>query len=279
MQLSQRSDDSPKDKDDQDHGYCLLVNKSPGSPLVCSTRISNAISQKATTATSSGFVSTPLRAPLDVTPPPRAPRQPSVFIPATPSQNRILREDIFGSSDTDLSDPSDDSEADSMKALSQKIAARSDPLITVTKHASVLADAVFSVGPSGKRAVKRRVLDSGDEKVLSSSRKGAEGSSKSGVDKAQKAPPPLVVPDTADDIPPALATSKSKSSRISLKLIVRLSLPKKRGPNLLGSTLYLSLRSRNHSSAIRMLQRGREKRITMMSKLGETLMSKKTHPL
>lgn len=278
MQLSQRSDDSPKDKDDQDRGYCLLVNKSPGSPLVCSTRVSNAIPQKATAATSSGSVSTPSRAPLDVTPPPRVSRQPSVFVPPTPSQNRILHKDIFGSSDTDLSDPSDDSEADSMKALSQKIAARSDPLVTITKHASVLTDTVFSVGPSGKRAVKRRVLDSEDEEVLSGSRKGAKDNSKSGVDKDQKAPPTVVVPDIGDDIPPAPATLKSKNFHILLKLIMRLSLPNKRGINPLRRTLDLSLRNRNRTSVIRILQRGREKTRTMMSKPEETPMSKKTHP-
>jgi hypothetical protein len=62
-----------------------------------------------------------------------------------------LHKDAFGSGDTDLSELSDDSEVDSMKALSQKVAARTDSMVAITKRASILADAVSSAGASGKK--------------------------------------------------------------------------------------------------------------------------------
>ena len=240
MQLSQRSDDSPKDKDDQDREYRLTVSESLGSPPACSTRLPINIPQEAAAATSSGSVSAPARAfpdlliphktqtttkatitmsnnkLTDVTPRPKVPHQPQIFVPATPSQNKILHKDVFGSSDTDLSEISDGSEADSMKALSQKVAARTDSMVAITKRASILADAVSFAGASGKKVAKRRVLDSEDERVLSSSRKGAKGDSKPGVSKTKKALPVAVVSDVEDDAPPAPAPLKSKTSRMFL---------------------------------------------------------------
>ena len=240
MQLSQRSDDSPGDKDNQDHEYRPTVNESLGSPLVRFARPPINIPQEAAAATSSDSVSAPSRAlpdllvsdktqtttkstaamsnrkPADVTPRPRVPRQPSAPVPATPSQHRILHKDAFGSDGTDLSELSDDSEADSMKALSQKVAARTDSLVAVTKRASVLVDAVPSAGVSGKKIAKRRVLDSEEEQILSNSRKGAKGGSEPGVRKHKKALPPIVVSDVEDDVPPAPAPLKSKVSRMLL---------------------------------------------------------------
>jgi hypothetical protein len=238
MQLSQRSDDSPKDKDDQDLGYRLAVDEPLESPLVRSARIFIGIPQEATAATSSGSVSTPSRVfpdllvpqetriaaksttmisnskLTDVTPRLRTPRQPSVFVPATPPQSKILHKDVFGSSDTDLSELSDGSEVDSMKALSQKVAARTDSMVAITKRASVLAEAVSLAGVSGKKVAKRRVLDSEDERVLLSARKGAKGGPKPGVGNTKKALPTVVVSDVEDDIPPAPAPLKSKPSRV-----------------------------------------------------------------
>lgn len=235
MQLSQRSDDSPKEKDDQDREYRLTVSESLASPPACSSRLHVNIPQEAAVATSSGSISAPARAfadlliphkpqtagksattmqnskLADVTPRPKAPRQPSIFVPATPSQNKILHKDAFGSGDTDLSELSDGSEADSMKALSQKAAARTNSMVAITKRASILADAVSFAGASGKRVAKRRVLDSEDERVLSSSRKGAKGGSKSGVSRTKKVLPIVAVSDVEDDVPPAPAPLKSKA--------------------------------------------------------------------
>ena len=235
MQLSQRSDNSPKDKDDQDREVHLLVNESPASPLVRSSRTLVGIPQEATAAISSDSMLPLSRAfpgslgshktqtitktvttlpdanPADTTPRPRVPHQPPVFVPPTPSQNKILHKDVFGSGDTDLSEPSDGSEADSMKALSQKVATRTNSMIAITKRASIL-DAVSSAGVSGKKVTKRRVLDSGDEEVLLSARKGTKGGSKSGVGNAKKALPTVVVSDVEDDIPPAPAPLKGKVS-------------------------------------------------------------------
>ena len=302
MQLSQRSDDSPKDKDDQDHDL-LTANESLGSPLDRPTRLSVDIPQEAAAATSSTSVSAPSRIfpnllvshktqaaakstvtmpnnkLADVTPSPRGPRQLSVFVPATPSQNKILHQDVFGSSDTDLSELSDDSEADSMKALSQKVAARTNSMVAITKRASVLADAVSFAGASGKKVTKRRVLDSEDERVLSSSRKGAKDDSKPGVGNTKKVLPAAVVSDTEDDVPPAPAPLKSKASRMFFKAITYLFFPQKEGvPNLLRRTLDLSMRNPNRSLGIRSLQRGRGRIRTTMSKREESLMFKKSHP-
>ncbi|KAF9648424.1 hypothetical protein BDM02DRAFT_3115467, partial [Thelephora ganbajun] len=230
MQLSQRSDDSPEDKDDQDREHPLLVNESPVSPVVHSSRTVSG-TQEATATTSLSSVPAPPRIfpdllvshkiqtttkttttisngkLADVTPRSRAPRQPSAFVPATPSQNKILRKDVFGSGDTGLSELSDDSEADSMKALSRKLAARTDSMTAITKRASIIADTVSSNGTSGKKIAKRRVLDSDDEEVLSSSRKGAKGGSKSGAGNAKKVLT-VVVSDLGDDTLPAPAPLK-----------------------------------------------------------------------
>jgi len=226
----QLSDDSPKDKDDQDYEYPLLANESPAPSLVNSTRILVGIPQQATTGPSSGSDPAPSRALsdlpalrenqaeksttapsnnnlTDVTPLSGAPRQLSVFVPPAPSQNKILHKDVFGSGDTDLSELSDDSEVDSMKALSQKVAARTDSMIAITKRVSVL---VSSAGASVKKVVKQRVLDSEDEELLAISRKGAKGGSKPGASDAKKALPTAVVSDMEDDIPPAPAPLKSK---------------------------------------------------------------------
>ena len=241
MQLSQRSDDSSKDNDDQDREY-HLVDESLASPLVPSTRIPVGVHQEATAATSLGSVSLPPPALpdllisrniqsatkstttisnklADLTPHPRVPRQPSVFVPATPSQNKISHKDAFGSSDTDLSELSDDSGTDSMKALSQKLAARTDSMIAITKRAPVLIDTVSSAGAPGKKVAERRVLDSEDEDALSNSRKDAKGVSKPGARNMKKAPPTVVISDVEDDIPPPPAPLKSKASRIFLKAI------------------------------------------------------------
>lgn len=253
MQLSQRSDDSPKDADDQDREYRPLVSESP-TPLVHPTYLSTGIPPEATAATPSGLVPAPSRAfPVllvshkaqtaadstnmmlnrglaDVTPRLRAPRQPSVFVPATPSQNKILHKDVPGSGDTDLSELSGDSGTDSMKALSRKVAARTDSLIAITKRASILADFDSFAGAPGNKAVKRRVLDSEDEQVLSSSRKDAKGGSRPGVSDAKKALPTVVDSVVEDDMPPAPTPLKSKTSRIFLKLIVRLFVEKEGRP-------------------------------------------------
>jgi len=305
MQLSQRSDDSPGEKDDQDHEYRLTVNESLGSPLVRFARPPINIPQDAAAAISSGSVSAPSRAlpdllvsqktqttttkstaamstrkPADVTPRPKVPRQPSALIPATPSQNRVLHKDAFGSDGTDLSELSDDSEADSMKALSQKVAARTGSLVAVTKHASVLADAVPSAGVSGKKTAKRRVLDSEEEQVLSNSRKGAKGGSKPGVRKPKKALPTVVASDVEDDVPPAPAPLKSKAFRMFPQndhgLIFLLQ--KEGVPKLLRRTLNLSMRKRNRLLEIRSLQKGRGKTRMTVSKLEKSLMFKKNHP-
>jgi len=254
MQLSQRSDDSPKDRDAQNREDCLPVTESPGSPLVRSSRTLVGVPQEVTATTSSGFLPVPSKVfpnllvshktqtvaktattlsnvkLVDTTPRPRVPRRQSVFVPATPSQNKILRKDVFGSGDTDLSELSDDSEADSMKALSQKLAARTDSMIAITKRASILADAVSSAGASTKKVLKRRVLDSDDEEVLSSSRKGAKGISKPGTANIKKAVPAAVVSDVEDCIPPAPAPLKSKSSRILLEATVYLFFAKEGRP-------------------------------------------------
>ena len=235
MQLSQRSDDSSKDKDDQDdqdYEHHLLVNKQPVSPLVHSSRTLAGIPQEAATVTSSDSVTSEAFPDLlafhrtgiatnatttlpgvklgDTTPRPKTPHQPVVFAPPTPSQNKILPKDAFESGDTDLSEISDGSEVDSMKALSQKIAARTDSIIAVTKRTSVLADTVTSAGASGKKVAKRRILDSDDEEVLPSSRKGVKSGSKPGTGNARKVLRTVIVSDVEDDIPPAPAPLKSK---------------------------------------------------------------------
>ena len=225
MQLDQRSDDSPQGRVPEDP---LLANESPASPSIWSvganprgpiTTPSRSI--PAPSLVSSNFqvsrgtlvvtktATTLLNTKLaDVTPPhPKAPRQPSVFVPATPSQNK--HKDVFGSGDTDLSELSDDSGADSMEALSQKLAARTNSLIAITKRASVLIDPVSPVGFSGKGAAKRRVLDSDDEEVLLSSRNGANGGSRPRAGRATKATPIAVIPDE-DDLPPPPAPLKSE---------------------------------------------------------------------
>jgi len=253
MQLSQWSDDSPKDKDDQDRKNRLPVDDSPVSPLVRSSRTLVGVPQEETAATSAGFPPVSSRAfpdllvshetqtvektatklpnvkLVDVTPRPRAPRRSSVFVPATPSQNKILHKDVFGSGDTDLSELSGESEADSMKALSQKLAARTDSLIAITKRASILADAV-SAGASAKKVVKRRVLDSDDEEVLLSSRKGAKGSSKPGDGNMKKVMPAAVISDVEDYISPPPAPLKSKASRTFLERTVYLFFAKEGRP-------------------------------------------------
>lgn len=231
MQLNQRSDDSPEDGDARSSGGYLLVDESPQSPLVhsaltlgdvpgesvpVSLRISDDLQVSHNTRKTSAIVTTPLdNKPADVTPSPKAPRQPSVFVPATPSQ--VKHKDIFGSGDTDLSDPSDGSEEDSMKALSQKLAARTDSLVGITKRASILADAVPSAGASGKNAARRRVLDSSDEKVLSSSRKRAKGGSRPGANKAKK-PFGTVVVSEEDNLPPPPAPLRSASLGVLLRV-------------------------------------------------------------
>lgn len=238
MQLSQRSDDFLKDKDDQDYEDYLPVNESSVSPSVRSALVVGGIPEEEIAAaplrplpiilqaspdfrashktqTTTKTVTTILDTDLaDVTPPPKAPRQPSVFVPATPSQ--IKHKDVFGSGDTDLSELSDDSEADSMRALSQKLAARTDSLIAITKRVSILAETVSPVGASGKEAAKRRVLDSSDEEALSTSRKGAKGGQTPGASGPKKAVPIAVV-SGEDDIPPPPAPLKSKLFRIPLE--------------------------------------------------------------
>jgi len=232
MQLSQRSDDSSKDKDDEDCEHHLLVNKQPVPPLVHSSRTLVGVPQEAAAAvTSSGTITsgafpdlpahrtritTKATATLpnvklgDTTPRPKALHQPVVFVPPTPSQNKVLHKDAFGSGDTDISELSDDSEVDSMKALSQKAAARTDSMIAITKRASILVDAVTSAGAPGKKVAKRRILDSDDEEVLPSSRKGAKSGLKSGTGNARKPLRTVVVSDLEDGVPPAPAPSKSK---------------------------------------------------------------------
>ena len=221
MQLSQPGDASPVDKDDQDCDDRLLTDE---SLVVCSARTAATPSRSVLdpsralhdrqvsleTQTAMKIVTTPIKLP-DVTTPPKAPRYPSVFVPTTPSQNK--HKDVFGSDDTDLSEPSDSSEADSMKALSQKLAARTDSLIAITKRASVLTDTVSSAGISGKKAATRRVLDSDDEEALSSSGKGAKGGPKPGASNAKNAVPAAAVSDE-DGLPPPPAPLKSKPSRI-----------------------------------------------------------------
>lgn len=196
MQLDRHDDGSSKDKDDQDREDCFLFKELPHDRQV-SVKIQ-------TTAK----IPTTLRdlKPADFTPPPKASLHPPVFVPPTPSQNK--HKDIFGSGDTDLSEPSDGSDVDSMKALSQKLAARTDSLITITKRASILPDTVFSAGVSGKKIANRRVLDSDDEEALSSSRKGAKDDPNPGVN-AKKAMPTVAVSDE-DDLPPPPAPLKSK---------------------------------------------------------------------
>jgi hypothetical protein len=238
MQLSQQSDGSPKDKNDQDHEY---LNEPLVSPLRRSSRTLVGVPPEVA-ATSSSPVATPSRTfpnlmvshktqtttkittppnvkLASVTPRPMVPHQPLVFAPATPSQNKISHKDAFGSGDTDLSEPSDDSEADSMKALSQKVAARTNSMIAVTKRASVLADAVSAAGASRKKPAKQMVLDSDDEEVLLDSRKGAKGGSKPGASRTKKAPITVVVSDL-EDMPPPPIPLKSKASRMFPKATV-----------------------------------------------------------
>ena len=241
MQLSQQSDGSPKDKNDQDREY---LNEPLVSPLRRSSRTLVGIPPEVA-VTSSSPVATPSRtfpnlvvshktqtttkttATLpnvklaSVTPRPMVPNQPLVFAPATPSQNKISHKDAFGSDDTDLSEPSDYSEADSMKALSQKAAARTNSMITITKRASVLADAVSAAGASGKKPAKRMVLDSDDEDVLLDSRKGAKGGSKSGASRTKKAPITVVVSDL-EDMPPPPIPLKSEAFRMFPEATVHL---------------------------------------------------------
>jgi hypothetical protein len=238
MQLSQRSDDSPRDQDDQDREDHPLVKELLVSPSVHSARTAGGVSGEGSTP--SKHISAPPRAlpdpqvshkthtatktattrqntkHADITPRPREPRQQSVFVPATPSQRKILRKDAFGSGDTDLSELSDGSEVDSMKALSQKLAARTDSLIAITKRASILDDSVSSVQASGRITAKRRVLDSDDEAVLPSSKKGATVGSKRGAGNTRKAVPTAMVSD-GDDIPPPPDPIGSKPSRIPRK--------------------------------------------------------------
>lgn len=240
MQLNQRSDDSPEDTDNRNSECYLLMAESPQSPPAQSALITGDILREATAAASSSSVPAPLQIsddlqvshstrkisttvttlldtkPANVTPSPRAPRQSSVFVPATPSQ--VKHKDIFGSGDTDLSDPSDDSEEDSMKALSQKLAARTDSLVDITKRASIPAGAVPSAGASGKNAARQRVLDSGDEKVLSSSRKGAKEGLKPGAKNPKKTFATAVVVSDEDDLPPPPAPLKSTSLGMFLKV-------------------------------------------------------------
>ncbi|KAF9783839.1 hypothetical protein BJ322DRAFT_882244 [Thelephora terrestris] len=238
MQLSQRSDDSLEDLDNQDHEDYLSANESPVSPSARPTIIVSSIPQEATAAASSRPLPTILQASpdirasqktqtakktvttlldtklADVTPSPRVPRQPSVFVPVTPSQ--VKHRDVFGSGDTDLSELSDDSEADSMKALSQKLAARTDSLNAITKRAPILADTLSPVCASGKNVAKRRVLDSGDEEALSNFRKGAKGGSKFGAGEPKKATPTAVFSDE-DDLPPPPAPLKKGRPKATKK--------------------------------------------------------------
>lgn len=236
MQLSQRSDDPPKDMEDQNHEHHLPANEQQISPVVRSSRTLVGIAREAAIVTSSGSGTTPsgalpgllashrtqtttepTTAPLDakfladVTPRLKAPHRSSVLVPATPAQNKILHKDAFGSGDTDLSELSG-SEVDSMKVLSQKIAARTDSMIAITKRASVLADIVTPAGASRKKAVERRVLDSDDEEALSNSRKRVKGNSKPSAGNTKKALPVVVVTNVEDDEP--LPPFKSKASRV-----------------------------------------------------------------
>lgn len=237
MQLSQRSDDSSKDEDDQDREYRLLVNEQPVSPLVHSGHTLADIPQEAAAVTSSGSVisgafpdllaspstriATKATATLpdaklaDTTPRPKAPRQPVAFVPPTPSNNKVSHKDAFGSGDTDLSELSDDSEVDSMKALSQKAAARTNSMIAITKRASTLADTITSAGLSGKKVAKRRILDSDDEEVLPTSRKSVKTGSKPGVGNTRRVLRTVAVSDVDDDMPPAPAPLKSNPLYIS----------------------------------------------------------------
>lgn len=231
MQLSQQSDDSSKDEDDQDCEHRLLVDKQLVSPLVRSSRTLASIPQEAAAAISSGSVTfrtfpdllashrtriaTKATTTLanvklaDTTPRPKVPHQPVGFAPPTPSNNKVLHKDAFGSGDTDLSELSNDSEVDSMKALSQKAAARTDSMIPITTRASILADTITSAGVSGKKVAKRRILDSDEEAVLPISRKGVEGTSKSGTENTRKVLRTVVVSDMEDDMPPVPAPLKS----------------------------------------------------------------------
>ena len=230
MQLIQRDDGSSNDKDGQGNEDPLPINESlsvhstdsvygaPQEEAAATPRSvpaqSRAPQVPLETHTETKIVTTLLDAQIaDVTPRPKAPRHPSVFVPATPSQNK--HKDVFGSGDTDLSEPSDGSDVDSMKALSQKLAARTDSLIAITKRASVLADAATPAVSSGKKTAKRRVLDSGDEEALSSSRKGALGGSNLGANNVKKAMPTVLVSD-GDGLPPTPAPLKGKPSRILL---------------------------------------------------------------
>ena len=233
MQLSQRSDDSPKDKDDQDHEQpvspvvhapidippeaAAATTPSGSGPTPPGASPEILASQKTQTVTKPRILDAKLP---DVTPRRKAPRQPSVFVPATPSQNKILHKDVFGSCDTDLSELSNDSEVDSMKILSQKAAMRADSMIAITKQASIPASAVPSTGAPGKRVAERRILDSDDEEVLSNPRKGAKGNGKLGTGEKKKAFPAFVVSDVEDDIPPPPAPFKSKASRILVEAIL-----------------------------------------------------------
>ena len=216
MQLSQQNNGSPMDGDDRDCEDHLLFN---GTLLAPSTHAVGVTPQEETAAASRtvSTLSVPqasLKAQkaakpattltdaklTDVTPRPKAPRYPSVFVPATPSQNK--HKDVFGSDVTDLSEPSDGSDVDSMKALSQKVAARADSLIAITKPVSILADTVSSAVASRTKAVKRRVLDSDNEEALLGSRKGVKGNSKSGAGYASKTVPTAVGSDGGDLLPP-----------------------------------------------------------------------------
>lgn len=225
MQLSQRSDDSAKDKDNQVCEHHVLVNEQPTSPRVHPGHTLAGIPQRAAAVTSSDSVTpgafpdlpvshktrtaTKAAATLpnvklaDTTPRPKVPHRPVVPIPPTPSQSKVLHKDAFGSDDTDLSELSDGSEVDSMKALSQKVAARTDSMIAITKRASILADDIPSAGASGQKVAKRRILDSDDEELLLSSRKGAKGGSKPGAGNIRKALRTAMVSEVEDDTPPA----------------------------------------------------------------------------
>ena len=229
MQISQRGDESSNNTDDHDREDHLLVNESLSPHTVgCTTWEETVATSPRSIQASSGnpydrrvslrtrattkIVTTLIDAKLaDVTPPPKEPRHPSVFVPPTPSQNK--HKDVFGSGDTDVSELSDGSDADSMKALSQKLAARADSLIVITKRASVFADTVSSAGASGKKIVKRRILDSDNEEALLRSRKGAKGGLKPGAGNAKKAVPTAVA-SNEDGLPTPPALLKSIPSRI-----------------------------------------------------------------
>lgn len=219
MQLSQQSDDSSEDKDDQGCERPVVIDERLVLPLTYSSRTLAGIPQDPTAAAFIGSVTTQVEKKsattlssarsTNNTPHPKPSRQTVVLVPTTPSQNKVLRKDPFGLDNTDLSEPSDDSEVDSMKALSQKVAARADSMIA-TKRASILAGVVPSVGVSGKKVTKRRILDSDDEEALSGPRNGAKGNSKPSAINTTRALSTTAVSDVEEDISPPPVPLKSK---------------------------------------------------------------------